>query len=358
MVSSHYKSLHFRSTTQPFFETDTIIGPLPTLVAPGNADLETLLATIRSRIFLPSHLRTPQRKLVFRKRHHALLRAEPFIVDVADESIQLEPLDATKDIPDSWKSMEQAMDLMRSNSGDWTNLTGLLAGMHTAGRRFKSWQYEYVVRSAGDAGCGHVVVDAARAARRTGLVLRDLRIVREAFWTCRTKAVQEGWDGRSTAKALGWAEQLAGLLDDSAHCAQVGSTDVRDPRIQPDIIAVVLELAATRAERHLGGKDKDGKVRLYAERLIPNLESAAEESIDMEAARMDYELSRWSPMLNGLETAQRVLGERMPEKQVVEQKIAQLRRRLGEAKRIVEAAPTSDDQGKRRGLRWAEGMRL
>lgn len=280
------------------------------------------------------------------------------MVDIADESVQLEPLDATKDIPDSWKSMEKALDLMRDGTGDWANVVGLLAGMRTAGRRFKSWQYEYVIRTAGEAGAGYVVVDAARAVRRTGLELRDLRLVREAFWACRSKAAREGWKAEPTEKALAWARQLAGLLDDSAHCGKLNLVGGRDPRIQPDIIAVVLELAAMRASRHTGGKDVDGKVLMYAERLMPNLEGAAEEDIGQEVARNDYEVLRWLPVLNGLELAQKVLGEQMPAKQTATRKIAQLRTKLSAAKNAIEAASVGTGRKKRRGLIWTDKMDL
>jgi len=280
------------------------------------------------------------------------------MVEIANESVQLEPLDATKDIPDSWKSMEKALSLMRDGTGEWANVVGLLAGMRTAGRRFKPWQYEYVIRAAGDAGAGYVVVDAARAVRRTGLELRDLRLVREAFWACRTKAARDGWKSEPTEKALAWAKQLAGLLDDGAHCGKLSLANGRDPRIQPDIIGVVLELAATRALRHTGGKDADGKVLMYAERLIPNLEGAAEEDIGQEVARNEYEMLRWLPVLNGLELAQKVLGEQMPAKETAMWKIAQLRTKLSAAKKVIEAAAVGGGRKKRRSMMWTEDVGL
>ena len=102
----------------------------------------------------------------------------------------------------------------------------------------------------------------------------------------------------------------------------------------------------------------DGKVLMYAERLMPNLEGAAAEDIGHEAARNEYEILRWLPVLNGLELAQKVLGEQMPAKETAIWKIAQLRKHLSAMKKSIEDGPLGKGRRKRRGLIWTEDMDL
>jgi len=328
------------------------------------AELTTLLSQIRSRIFLPAHLRTPQRALIFRTRHHALLRSDPVVLEIGSESVTLQPLDMTKDIPSSWRSIVRAMQLMSSRS-DWNNLVALLEGMNTAGRRWKTWQLEKIVRDAGNSGMSAVVVECVRAAGRTGLYLRDVRVVREAMWGCRSRGAMSGWSKAETGAALRNAEHIAEALEGSLHWGNAHKRpEGADPRREADVLGVLVELVGIRAVRHQGGEDVDGKVEMYVKRLVSNLSAntlengntAATEVRDQGevkanwAASADYELMRWVPVRNGLRMAKEVLKDKMP---VVDQHLEKLERLIRDANDVVRSAQ-GDKIDKRRGLKWLE----
>lgn len=247
--------------------------------------------------------------------------------------------------------------MRNAGPAEWTNLVALLAGMRTAGRKWKGWQVEKVVRAAGEAGMAHAVLESVRAAARTGLDMRELRIVREVFWACRSKALLSGWAKEETERALVYAEQLARLLEDEKHWGKVRSARGGDPRIQPDVIAVVLELAAVRAVKYQAGKDKDNKVLAYAQRLMANMNRAVEEAAEEKrvVVHADYELARWVPMLNALKLAQQVLGDSMPEGDSAARKIQELEGKIQRAGQVVVGGQDSN-RSKRRGLIWAEEL--
>jgi hypothetical protein len=285
------------------------------------------------------------------------------MVDIGSENVQLLPLDATKDIPNSWKSIVKAMQLMGASKADWNNLVSLLEGMKIAGRRWKTWQLEMVVREAGKQGMSSVVVEAVRAAGRTGLVLRDIRVAREAMWACRQRAVKSDWARGETAKAIRNAESLAEMMEGELHWGGSRRPDGLDPRRQADVLGVVVELCSARAVRHLEGMDEDGKVEMYAKRLVDHLEGMGEgetmqvkdgESFKMPwAASADYELLRWLPVRNALRMAKEVLGGSMPRREFVDQRSKKLESVLVDARDVVSGAQ-GDKRERRRGLKWLE----
>lgn len=269
----------------------------------------------------------------------------------------------TKDIPDSWGSVVRAMSLMGTSRADWNNLLSLLEGMKNAGRKWRTWQVEKIVRDAGKAGMSGVIVECVRAAARTGLVLRDVRVVREAMWACRMRAVLSGWSKGETERALRNAEQLAELLEGKLHLGGKRPEGL-DPRREADVLGAVCELAVVRAVRHLGGEDVDGKVERYVRRLVDNLRGVGEE-VAMEvqdkkdglktpwAATADYELMRWVPVRNALKMAPEVLGGKITQQDLVNDKLKHLDSILADGRDVVTGAQ-GDKREKRRGLNWLE----
>ncbi len=90
-------------------DIQTIPGALPTFNDTTVPELNNLLSTLRNTIFLPSHLRPAQRKLVYQSRYRELLTSDPVSVEISSEEHTLQPLDITKDIPNSWKSVLKTM---------------------------------------------------------------------------------------------------------------------------------------------------------------------------------------------------------------------------------------------------------
>jgi len=284
-----------------------------------------------------------------------MLLSDPVVVDIGDESFTLAPLDITKDVPNTWKSVQQAMDLMGSSREDWRNLPKLLGAIRRAGRKWKDWQWERIVRRVGDAGMVEEVVECVRQTEATGLVLGDLRLVREVMWACREKAIIGGWAQGDIEKALKCAMQISEALEEDVHSRKF--TKATDPRMQSDILAIVVELAAVRAIKFQKGEDRDGKVEMYTKRLVPNMPELKGQDLlgdageGLMAARVDYELLRWLPVREALKRAAQVLGDKMLQADVMKSKVEELDRLCKDGPELVEAADEANTS-RRKGLRW------
>jgi len=153
---------------------------------------------------------------------------------------------------------------------DWDNLPIFFEGMKTAGRKFRLHHLEKLVRKAGMAGRQDSILECARRVSKTDFVLQDAHLVREVMWWIQYKAASTNWDATNTQRALSIAEQVSVLLEDPRHS---GSRTIRgpsDPRVRPEVVGVLLELTAANAKQN--GSDADGKVQIYAQRLINILE--------------------------------------------------------------------------------------
>lgn len=330
------------------------------MTLPPSADptLRDHLSQIRSRIFLPSHLKAHHRRLIYQRRHWDLLRTENITVDIGPETdIRLNPVDKTKDVPDSWKALLQVLSGLGDDVKSWKGvLVGVLEGFRVAGRRWKGWQWERIVREAGRRGAVGVVVEAARVGERTGLRLRDVRIVREVLWGCRGLAVRGKDEGGSRKEALRLAEEVAGMCEDKAHAGALGPEE-RDPKVQPDCIGILLELVVMAEKPDLV------KVKRYAERLLVNLERGVGEGMDRTeqdlqkkwriVPAVDYELMRWVPVWSGLSKARELLADDMALGDVADSKMKQLTKKVNDLKDGIDP---SNDKGidKRTGFKWAQ----
>lgn len=365
--------------TRPFSSTANRLrnGAVPIFHPSPSETLNQLLNSIRTKVILPAHLKRPQQNLIYRTQHHAMLRSEPFEVDVgppgATEKFTLEPIDRTKDVPNSWKSLQEAMRLMgegtREGGRGYDNLIPLLTGLRTAGRKWKTWQWEIIARTAGAHDAAYALLEAVRQADRTGLYLYDIRVVREIVWACRARAALHEWDAVSCAKALGYLEELARLMEDpdqkreQTRALNRGDLDVPiDATRQADTIGVVVEVAAMRlrALQQEGGEsalvdEVRNTLQRYVKRLLPNMEMAVDEekkAIDAGkplAMVADYELLRWVPVLHGLVGAED-MREFAQEEGKVKKHIEALQQKIRDLRDTIVERVGGDEGGKRRGL--------
>lgn len=202
-----------------------------------------------------------------------------------------------------------------------------------------------------------VVVEAARQAKYTGLQLREPTVVREAMYACRQRGLKSGWAAGETYKALSCAERLAELFEEKEHWGASRGAGP-DPRTQQDIIAVIVELAGVLAKKQ--GEDKNGKLKTYAERLMPNVRRVVPESMQQgeehrESARNDVILMRWVPLREALKLSLEVLGDACPRREVAERIVGELGTVVGDAGEAIRAQMARDQvEEKRRGLVWLE----
>lgn len=278
-------------------------GALPTFKETSSPDLNDILASFRNAVFVPSHLLKLQKDYIYKAKYKPMLESQAIYAEIGDEKIQLRHIDKLRDMPNIRGSINRMLDLMEK-TGDWSNLPACLEGLQTAKALLANAILEKIARRANESGRQDVVMDCIRRASKTNYVLKNRDVVREVMLGAHLRAQQAGWEEVPTRKALAQAEQVAELLEDPAHTggSKVGKTD---PRAQPDIIGIVLELAGVRASRHLSGKDEDGKVLAYAERLIAtwgNADVRLNRSLDANKT-----LSMWVPAWHGLKLAAEIL---------------------------------------------------
>ena len=250
-------------------------GALPTFTPTSNPELDAALSSFRYKHFLPAALSKPEQKLIFKHRNRAFLAENPQTVTLGSEEIQLEWIDRKLGgIPNRVKLLKKTVKLMADGeTSDWNNLPALLTGLCKAKRTPTDRQLAKMVRLAVNKGRFGTVLQCLHQAHNTGMSMKKPEVLDAVVWGLREIAQKGKWSEQSLEKAIRDAKEVAMRLEDLEHGTgkYVGKGD---PRRRPEVLGVFLELAAVYASRFQDGKDVDGKVKAYAERLLANIEGA------------------------------------------------------------------------------------
>jgi len=247
---------------------------------------------------------------MYKGKYKKTLDMEPAIVTLAGEEFKLHHIDKTKDIPSRTKGVIEAVKLMKDKR-DWDNLPHLLAGMKNAKRKFAPSIRNRIMGRAAANGRMDVMLECARRVDYTGFQLNDPDLVLDFLRGIMYKAVALGErDAKETEQALVWAEMVADMLEDERHSGKRNIVE-NDPRASREVVGILLDLAAMRATQR-NGKDEDGKVVRYAERLLGTsfLSSPPEDGIKRLTGRIQA-MNRWLQInvlvLHGIKVAGQVL---------------------------------------------------
>lgn len=252
---------------------------------------------------MPSHLTSDQRNLIYKQRNHKSLITDPVIATLDGEEFTLRPINRRQDLPNLRKSLYAAAELMKTK-GDWDNLPRLLEGLRHGGLKTTPNALTILSRKAGSAGRQDVLLECARQVEATGYRLYDSEVVRQTLWWFQAMAVDSKFEAEATKKALAWSEQIFEMMELPQHVGKGVKEGELDPRVQPQSVAILLELAAARASKHLDGKDVDGKVAKYAERLS---QTSLDFGTPAEMANQSHWISTSLPALYGMKTALKIL---------------------------------------------------
>ncbi|OAT04813.1 hypothetical protein BDBG_01310 [Blastomyces gilchristii SLH14081] len=239
---------------------------IPTFKPTSSKNLDELLSLFRDRVFIPAFLTPAQRRLIYKEDATTSLEQNPITVTLqgqTEESYRLRPLKFSE--TPSNNAVRDIVELMKEPE-DWYTLVPLLKGLHSSKRKPNFLLWEFIVRKAGEAGMNSVIIDCAEQSRRTGFSLGDYVLTELLFSNLHLKAESAGYKGPEVEKALKQAKHVAMLMNAEDHMP-VDKTKP-DPRRHPNIIAVLLELSAARALDAFEGKDTQGDVRSYAEKLL------------------------------------------------------------------------------------------
>ncbi|RDL40935.1 uncharacterized protein BP5553_00914 [Venustampulla echinocandica] len=245
---------------------------IPVFEKTSSSELDDALALVREKVIVPAYLSASQRNMIYRPRYKKLLENETMVANIAGERIRLTHVDSMTELPNTRTTFHKLLSLM-VEKGDFNNMPKLLEGLHKANSAIMQDRkaLRSLIGSIRRADRLDILIECLRRSSDTGLTLRTPELAEQAMRVTYLKAFYAEWDVNHTKKALHLAEMLLDLMEDPKHSytrAIRGGTN--DPRASPDIIAIPLILAATRASKHLDGKDEEGKVEQYAERLLAN----------------------------------------------------------------------------------------
>ncbi|KAK5167309.1 hypothetical protein LTR04_007288 [Oleoguttula sp. CCFEE 6159] len=321
-----------------------MVSGLPTFYETSSPELDSLLSTVRNKIFLFDHLNQAQLKLVRQDSLKERLAAEPVYARIGDEDVRLEHINVTKDIPRSTTIRHEMLNLLKEPK-DWDNVPAFLEGFSSS-KSAAPLGFDFLdklVRRASEAGQQHIILQCLQMVEKTGMSLRKLPLVESVMWSARKKAQEGNWDNASTEKALKYAEQVAALMETEAH-GTGRLLQKADPRKAPSVIGFLLELAAVRAYKHTGGKDVDGKVKKYAERLLAALPAPSETSEAREEMPFG-QVEAYVPVWQGLKFANKVLGPEMPQAERVQKILADYEKTILERYKSMQDQKTRNDRG-------------
>ncbi|KAE9364485.1 hypothetical protein N431DRAFT_354271 [Stipitochalara longipes BDJ] len=281
-------------------------GAVPAFTETSSPELNDLLSELRLKVFLPSHLSKQHKNLIYKKKYENELSTEPVIATIAEEDFQLQHIDFRKDLPNLKKSLLKAIALMKDKR-DWANLPNLLEGLKTSGANMRTSDIKVtLLNKIMAAGRQEALLECLRRVEDTGIQLRDPDFVTRVMLAMQRRAFDTDWHEHETAKALKWAEMVVELMESPWHAGSRILVGDNDPRLQPEVIGILLELAAVRAVKHLESRDEDGKVAEYGAKLLGTpleFRTPAEE--------VEYELNPWLwahvPVLHGINEALKVL---------------------------------------------------
>jgi hypothetical protein len=219
-------------------------------------------------VFVPSYLNKNQLKLVRQTKNKSQLENDPVYATFGDEEIRLEHLDVTKDQPPK-KAFLEFLSLAKEPK-DWQNLPALLEGWHHARPNMPADWYSKMVTMANRAGMLPIIIQCLWQVESNGFTMSAPMTRSTIFQSIRINAKESGWEKNVTEKSLKQAQTVLELMEKPAHCGSRIVSD-SDPRAEPVAIGLPLELTARRAKTQFKGKDEDGLVATYANRLITAL---------------------------------------------------------------------------------------
>jgi len=257
------------------------------------------------------------------------LENDPVFASFGDEKIRLEHLDVTKDVPRK-SAFVQAIKLAKSYK-DWENIPGLLEGYYRSKAKLQSNWLEKMIVLANEHGAMSVVIQALARVETNGFTL-SIPIVRERILLeIRNNAKESKWSKKVTEKSSKYVDVVLNHMEHPKHCGSRVVTD-QDPRAEPYVVAIPLELAAVQAQKFYDGEDKYGKVEMYSTRLLAALAQQKTQLSGNEAwqvprdavkpvqlkdsvASIDWLVTKFIPVRNALKLSLAVRGETWPEEE-------------------------------------------
>lgn len=295
---------------------------------------------------MPAQLIRLQKDLVYKRSNWPLLNSgEPATVRLGDEILPLRPLDRTKDETNSRAALNKVLTLM-TESGGWSNLSGFLEGLKTAGRRLELGLFEKLVRRAVASGKTGLILECLKRVEATGLGLWDLAVTREVMWGATALAIQGEWSKGAVVKGVRYAENVWDMMCDPEY----GTVQGEYPRTRPEILGLLLQIHATRAVLFDEGRDEAGMVAKYARMMLRHWDQGHLEADLNDWVDANHTMVIWAPVSHGMKLASKVLGKQAALGRLLAQKAEQDLEPLLQKAQILMMEAMPEDGSRRRGL--------
>ncbi|KAI4213111.1 MAG: hypothetical protein LQ351_004265 [Letrouitia transgressa] len=328
-------------------------GAVPTFSSTSSEELDNILATFRSKVFLPAHLSREQQSILYRKKNINLLTSEdePATVKIANETHRLLPLNH-KEEPQTRRSLNRMLDLMKEGR-DWINLPAFLENLWLSQRTIKGWQMAKIIRRACESGNQGIILECLRRMEKTGMVLADLEVARAVMWGGMKRCMQSDWAEQGLEAAERYLNSVWNLMEDERHVKKEIQRTKKDPRMRPEIVGVMLQVQAARRALYGEGAEKES-VQRSAEILLASWDNIEADVDELDWNDANWKLMMWGPIWHGIKMALGFLGE-SPLRMKLENKMTKdLEPKIQKAREVVLACAPQPE--KRLGLSVYEAL--
>ncbi|KAF2153425.1 hypothetical protein K461DRAFT_321080 [Myriangium duriaei CBS 260.36] len=299
-------------TAARHFSSSSRMGVLPRHSVPvfpesSSQELNTMLSTLRNDHLMPAFLSADQQRLIYRRKFQKRLENVPTTAEIRGEEFDLRPLDRNAMTVQRKHLIKSSIDTL-IEAEDWAQVAPMLQGLAALGKHSSAAHMEKLIRNVAAAGGFGVVVQALRTAEWKKISVRTKHVRRAAVRGMRQTAEHGGWSKESVDRAVRHAEEVLLSFEDARHVGKLSAKV--DPLIDPLLMAAWLELYAVRAYKYNDGKDEDGKVRVYFDRLVRRFDPARNEYASLESKpdlAINNEFMRLLPMWQGVSLAAKVL---------------------------------------------------
>jgi len=250
-------------------------GVVPSFRESGSDELNDSLVTIREQYFFPAFLNKQQKNLVYKNKYKQQLENSPARVTLGDEDFDLVHVNRRTDLSARRPLVNSIIKMMREHK-EWYHLVPLLEGLHTARVTPDISTQERIIRQATEDDSLNAVLACLTKVDDTGMSLKHNEVLHWVLRGLRRSAAKHNWERKYLAKSLSQLKELASILEQEGHTRGKTPHNLTsdDPRTNPLVIGVWLELYGINAVKYQKGQDTDGSVKKYAERAMTCMRQA------------------------------------------------------------------------------------
>ncbi|KAI5365166.1 hypothetical protein Slin15195_G047030 [Septoria linicola] len=321
------------ASSRAFSQSTSSSREFPMFEYSTNDDLNDALANFRNKHLVPAFLNRREQKLIFSPKQKDYLKENPQTIELGGEEIELQWIDRLTDRPARKKLVKDALNqIFQTKDGKaWENVGKLMIANQTLKKPLEEKLQAKIVRKAFTQGRSSHILTILQQVEKTGMTLKSPCVLHTLVQGFRDMAMKSNWEKTHVEKALKDMNLVTLMLESEQH-GNTGALRKGDPRRSPEVLGVMLELAAVYAFKHADAKDVNGIVQRYADRLLSCMSeehvSPPEDALYLCKTGPQTAFQQAIPVLHGVFVANKVLGEKMPQGEKARQVIANYESRL------------------------------